>query len=132
MSSFMRGWQDALMRIAGSMMLLALSSCDHLATPQVRSSPTTLPILSWPVGISPDAARNLTPDECKAILVAKAAIESSRGDAIHARFKVEKVGDGWVVTAFYTYPPGYLSPPGNFTAVWISRDWLVKRVIGGA
>ena len=120
------------MRIAALILLLAVSGCTDLTTPQARSAPTTLPIPSWPADISPDEVRNLTPDECKAILVAKAAIESSRGEAIHARFKVEKQSDDWVVHAFYTHPAGYATLPGDFTAVWISHDWSVKHMIGGA
>src|SRR4051794_8387829 len=105
------------MRIAALILLFAVSGCENSSTPQARSAPTTQPISFWPVGISPDEARNLTPDECKAILVAKAAIEASEGHAVHANFKVAKQGNDWIVTVLYTAPAGYQTALGDFTAV---------------
>jgi hypothetical protein len=87
---------------------------------------------TWPPDISMEQVRALTPDECRAILIARAALESRENAEIHAHFAVERRGEDWIVTVTYTARPGHRMPPGSFAGVIIAADWTIKDIIGGA
>ena len=86
----------------------------------------------FPIEASPGEVRALTPAECKAVLVARAALEESRGEEIHARFQVSMDGENWSVTAFFNPPRGMVSPIGYFATVRIDNSWNVKEIVGGS
>ena len=110
-------------------MLIGSSGC--VTQPKPASTQTTL-LDAWPAEMLPADARNLTPDECKAILVARAALEARKNAEIHAHFRVTKQHGDWWVTADYTPARDYVSSVGNFSTVVIAPDWSVKQIIGGA
>lgn len=76
-------------------------------------------------------ATSLSPDQAKAILVARAAVEAEVGQQVHARYRAESVADGWIVHVFFVAPVGYVAPPGDFCAVFLDSQFAVSRIVGG-
>lgn len=118
-----------------SLLAVSVVSLIGLAGCAPQSMPTTTEtriIDAWPPEMLLADARNLTPEECKAILVARAALEASNKAEIHAHFRVNKQHGDWRVTADYTPARDYVSSVGNFSTLVIAPDWSVKQIIGGA
>jgi len=82
----------------------------------------------WPAEMSQQQVQALSPDACKAILVARAALEARDGHQIHAKFSVDREGEVWVVGVTYTSDGSFAFPAGGgSTSVYIGPDWTVKR-----
>src|SRR2546421_2375298 len=90
--------------------------------------------------VSLQEAQRLAPDEAKAILVARAAVEEAAAKAgaempqimdLH----VSRNGSGWVVHVQYVggfFEGRPIGMAGNFAAVFIDDKWEVIRIGGGA
>ena len=110
--------------------LIASAGCHMKSSPTAQTGARDLS--EWPSSMSAQEAAALTPDACKAILIARAALEARTDQEIHARFDVKRIGDDWEVTVFYTPRHGEETFPGNFTGVILGSDWKIKSIIGGA
>ena len=120
--------------------LLALQGCVTTETrtfrePTLPSSPTR-----WAVGLTPERARSLSPEEAKAVLIARAYLEGRAKDAAGLRpdileFRPSRMDRGWsVYVGFVGFwnndePQG---APGYFCTVYINENWEVTSVVGGA
>jgi len=118
------------------LLVTALSGCSAKQSTNAGSvSPS-----NWTAAISPTQARNLSPQEAKAILVAVGAIElqaktegAARPDTVD--FKARPSPNGWEVYVQFGggYADGKPVPmPGNFVTVEIDSNWNVTRIVGGA
>jgi hypothetical protein len=76
-------------------------------------------------------AASLSPEEAKAIVVARAAVEAQSGEGIHARFRAEPVPDGWSVHVKFIPPVGYVTPTGYFCNVYLDAQFNVRKIVGG-
>jgi hypothetical protein len=94
----------------------------------------------WTVPVTPQHAKEWTPEEAKAVLVARAAVEQMAKLANAPvpdimEFRVTPELGGWSVYVQYVgaYVDGKAYPaPGFFAVVEIGRDWNVRRIVGGA
>lgn len=95
---------------------------------------------NWVVTITPSQAMQLAPDDAKALLIARAELESQakardlpRPDILSLHVTREK--NGWSVyvqyIAFWEGGRPY-SAPGDFSVVFVGLDGQVKRITGGA
>src|SRR4051794_34788644 len=87
--------------------------------------PHPSPEPQWPIGLTVDEAALLSPEQCKAILVARAAVEAREGHQIHASYRSESVPDGWIVHVFFIPPVGHVAPTGYFCAVFLDPQFAV-------
>lgn len=87
-----------------------------------------------------EQAMSLSPEEAKAIAIARAAVERDNFAAGYGapqimEFKVRKTDTGWSVyvgfVGLWDQGRPYKSI-GNFCTVELDRDWQVRRVMGGA
>ena len=129
-----------LQRLAAPCILGTIVGCGSTSNrPSVvqREQPATAP---WTVAITPQRAREWTPEEAKAVLVARAALDeqAKRANAPAPdiiEFRVTPEPNGWSVYVEFVgyYVDGKAGPaPGYFTVVEIDREWNVTRTIGGA
>lgn len=112
------------------------STSDHPSVAR-HEDPTTAP---WTVAITPQRAREWTPEEAKAVLIARAAVDelAKRANAPAPEileFRVTPEPSGWSVYVEFVgyYVEGKAGPaPGYFTVIEIDRNWNITRVVGGA
>lgn len=123
-----------------SIIAVSLASCQSSETsvsPQPRAS---LNPAHWVPAMTPDDATALSPDEAKAILLARSVVEENAKRAgqpapeiLH--FYPKATEDGWDVHVEYLafwHNGEPSSAAGFFTEVLIGRNWKIIRVIGGA
>src|SRR2546423_14770111 len=90
--------------------------------------------------VSLQDAQRLAPDEAKAIVVARAAVEEAAaktggGMTPIIKFHLSRNGSGWVVHVQYVggwFEGRPIGMAGNFAAVFIDDKWEVIRIGGGA
>lgn len=96
--------------------------------------------IPWVPTLTPDEVKAISPDEAKAVLLARSVIEENAKKAGRAapeilHFYPKATEDGWDVhveyVAFWTNGKPY-SGAGFFSDVRIGRNWKVIQVIGGA
>ena len=96
--------------------------------------------VSWVPPLAPGEVKALSPDEAKAVLMARSVIEENakkEGQAAPQilHFYPKATADGWDVhveyVAFWTNGKP-TSGAGFFADVLIGRNWKVIKVIGGA
>ena len=90
--------------------------------------------------LSLEEAQRLTPDEAKAIVVARAAVEEAAaktgGEMPQImNLHVGRNGSGWVIHVQYVggwFEGRPIGMAGNFADVLIDDKWEVTRIVGGA
>ena len=124
-----------------SLIILALvSGCVTSETRTYREATLPSSPTRWAVGVSPESAKVLTPDEAKAVLIARAYLESdakehgrTRPDILEMR--ANRSGRGWSVRVSFVgfwdndEPHG---GPSYFCTMEINESWEVTSVVGGA
>ena len=133
------------MKLTLSILLLFLI-CGCAAS-TYRSNSSVHPMSSEPSGppgwfasFTIKQVQDLSSDECKAILIAKAAVEKNLSQPSNFEFIVRREGDRWSVMVSgigYTIDQHgkVLEPvktPGGFCDVLIDKDWHVVEIRGGA
>lgn len=116
----------------------ALCGCRAPSPPQSPPAPERHP--EWTVPLSPEQARNWSPRQAKAVLIAMTAVqqESKNGgypppDMMEIRPQVTPTGYDVYVQFAGAYIDGKpVGIPGGFVVVSINADWKVTRIIGGA
>jgi hypothetical protein len=127
--------------IPGVVLIGSLAVAGCTATRSTEAVSATQPSAPpWTPALSPEQARRLTPDEAKAILVARAALEQQAKESgfpspnIMA-YKVTGTAVGWEVHVSYVgaaYDGKVVGAPGYFSVVYIDHAWNVTRIVGGA
>ena len=122
-----------------AIVLWALTGCAvHEGTPargQLETAPSP-----WVMTLSPQQVSNLSPEDAKAILFARAAIEQQAKSAGAPspqvlEYRVTDTRDGWEVHVQFVglWDGGKPSPgPGYFSTVYINKDWTLRKIVGGA
>ena len=121
--------------------LIALLSCGCYSEVSQKTVTTAVGYRKkWLPAISLDQAQALSPDEAKAILIARAAVEQANlrqpePPAI-LRLTPERDGTGWSVhvtfVGLYDSDGTPMPGPGYFCVVHIDKDWHVTAITGGA
>jgi len=122
-----------------TLILSALTGCaaHENSVPSNRSMAASA---RWIATLSPQQVSALSPEEAKAILLARAAIEQRAQDVGSPQpqvleYRVNLTSDGWTVHVQYVglWFEGKPHPaPGYFSTVYIDRNWAVRNVVGGA
>lgn len=116
--------------------LAAVASAAGCASSRKNAPAPPTPPAGWFAAFTPEQARALTPDEAKAVAVARAAVEKDMMELSGLELKAERTTDGWSVRvthfSFDWQLPHRFRMPGNFCVVYIDRQWNVTRVVGGA
>ena len=126
--------------ILSSLLFFALVGCQHRATRTCVEAKPLQQFDAWAVSLTPVEASELSGDEAKAIVVARAAIEQQAKDRNAEAPKILKLiarrtnagFDVHVEYVGYTYRGAVGGAPGFFSSVRIDRDWNVTAIVGGA
>jgi hypothetical protein len=116
---------------AGS--VVAVGGCTSNANKP--GGPTTSPSTSpgWFTSFTAEQAQALTPDEAKAVLIARTAIEKQLPEPIPLAFELDRGPQGFSVkvTRFQAGQFGAkLFPMGRFAVVYIDNQWNVVGIEG--
>lgn len=123
-----------------TLILAALTGCAAKQTASVPNSQPSAARARWIATLSPQQVSALSPEEAKAILLARATIEQRARDAGLPQpqvleYRVRGNSDGWAVYVQYVgvWDEGKPRPaPGYFSTVYIDRNWAIRKVVGGA
>lgn len=119
--------------------LSTIAGCTHSPTDGHPSPqpPATSP--QWNAPLSPEQVKGWSPEEAKAVVIARAAVEQmsmrSGGPAPDImEFRVTPTPTGWEVYVSFVgaYVDGQpIGGAGYFTVVEVDRNWNVTRLVGG-
>lgn len=121
-------------------MSVSLTACQSSHTNNSTETRVGSSSIPWVSALASGEVNALSPDEAKAVLLARSVVEESAKLAGQAapqilHFYPKATEDGWDVhveyVAFWINGKPF-SGPGFFTDVLIGRNWKVIRVIGGA
>ena len=123
---------------ATALLALFLAGCYTTVSQQRTTTASDFP-KKWSPAVSLHQAQSLSPDEAKAILIARAAVEefnqNMREPPGILSLTPERDGDGWSVHVTFV---GAYSPdgtpaggPGYFCVVHIDKDWKMTGITGG-
>ena len=120
------------------MIFSGCTSTETYTSPPPQVDKSKIP---WHVAIPLHQAQALSPEEAKAILVARAALEKGSRDANGAapdfyQFNPSRTEDGgWsVFVGFVAFYDGGKAYPGAgyFCVVYLDKNWTVTKIVGGA
>lgn len=125
---------------AMAIMSASLTACESGEKSTDSQRPAQSNVAQWAPSLAPDDVMALSPDEAKAILLARSVVEKNAKLAGQpapeiSHFYPTATADGWDVHVEYVafWNNGKPFPgPGFFTVVRIRRNWKVVQVIGGA
>jgi hypothetical protein len=121
--------------------VLLLIGCQQSREPDRRIAPHTSNLENpWVPSLSIESAKSYTPEEAKAILIARAAVEnqakeSGGGQPEIMGFNVSHVQGRWSVYIQFVGIWDNDKPipaPSFFTVVNIDAEWKVTSIVGGA
>jgi hypothetical protein len=119
--------------------LFALGCCNHAPEPSTTmSEPEGQP--GWFMSPTTSEVAALSPEQAKALLVARAYVEAQATRSQMLKFQVTPAsdGNGFEVMVSYMVADGHphsarlIGMPGGFTVFQVDRNWKIVKIMGGA
>ena len=123
-------WLMVAILASGSAMFCYLTWRNDTDPPAVLTADCELQ------GYYPAGAASLSPDEAKAVSVAKSELQEDPAEPLDARYRVTQTETGYEVHVFFVTAydaqgcPIFI--PGGHCTVLIAKDWSILKIMPGA